>query len=123
VFWAVIVLKIEYTNIQSCKAFYTGVLYGSEKRFVCNRPLSPFFIRMFSQEGNAPPPPHSLKSKQQHLVNLVMIYRSHPHVDEMKSIDEWLKRLDVNAKVATVLGLIPASSDTVESEGRQIKQC
>jgi len=28
----------------------------------------------------------------------------------------------VNAKVATVLGSIPASSDTVESEGRQMKQ-
>jgi hypothetical protein len=26
-------------------------------------------------------------------------------------------------EVATVLGSIPASSDTVESEGRQIKQC
>jgi hypothetical protein len=28
-----------------------------------------------------------------------------------------------NAKVTTVLDSIPASSDTVESEGRQIKQC
>jgi hypothetical protein len=26
-------------------------------------------------------------------------------------------------EVATVLGWIPASSDTVESEGRQMKQC
>ncbi len=34
----------------------------------------------------------------------------------------WLKRLTANVKVATVLGLIPASSDTVESEGRQMKQ-
>ncbi len=34
-----------------------------------------------------------------------------------------LKRLAVNAKVATVLGSIPASFDTVESEGRQMKQC
>ncbi len=31
--------------------------------------------------------------------------------------------VDENAKVATVLDLIPASSDTVESEGRQMKQC
>ncbi len=31
--------------------------------------------------------------------------------------------LGVNARVATVLGLIPASSDTVESEGRQMKEC
>ncbi len=29
----------------------------------------------------------------------------------------WLERQTVNAKVATVLGSIPASSDTVESEG------
>jgi hypothetical protein len=35
----------------------------------------------------------------------------------------WLERLTFNVKVSTVLGLIPASSDTVESEGRQIKQC
>ncbi len=34
-----------------------------------------------------------------------------------------LERLAVNIKVATVLGSIPASSDTVESEGRQMKQC
>ncbi len=36
----------------------------------------------------------------------------------------WLERLTANAEVATVLGSIPASSsDTVESEGRQMKQC
>ncbi len=29
---------------------------------------------------------------------------------------EWLERLDANAKAATVLGSILASSDTVESE-------
>jgi hypothetical protein len=34
-----------------------------------------------------------------------------------------LKRLAANAEVATVLGPIPASSDTVESERRQMKQC
>ncbi len=33
-----------------------------------------------------------------------------------------LERLTVNAKVATVLGSNPASSDTMESEGRQMKQ-
>jgi hypothetical protein len=32
---------------------------------------------------------------------------------------EWLERLTV----ATVLGSIPASSDTVESVGRQMKRC
>ncbi len=35
---------------------------------------------------------------------------------------EWLVRLAVNAKVATVLGPIPASSDTGESERRQLRQ-
>ncbi len=34
---------------------------------------------------------------------------------------EWLERLAVNAKAATVLGFFPASSNTVESEGRQMK--
>ncbi len=45
--------------------------------------------------------------------------------DEMRCGDlaEWLKRLTANAVVATVLVSIPASSDTVESEGRQMKQC
>jgi hypothetical protein len=33
------------------------------------------------------------------------------------------KRLTANAVVATVLGSIPASYDTVDSEGRQMKQC
>jgi hypothetical protein len=34
-----------------------------------------------------------------------------------------LERLTANAEVTTVLGSIPASSNTVESEGRQMKQC
>jgi hypothetical protein len=34
----------------------------------------------------------------------------------------WLERLAVNAKVTTVLGSIPTSSDTVEFEGQQMKQ-
>jgi hypothetical protein len=34
-----------------------------------------------------------------------------------------LERLTVNAPVATVLGLIPASIGTVESVGLQMKQC
>jgi hypothetical protein len=36
---------------------------------------------------------------------------------------EWLERLTANAKVATVLGSIPACPDTGESEMRQMKQC
>ncbi len=36
---------------------------------------------------------------------------------------KWLERLTANVVVATVLSSIPASSDTVESEGRQMKQC
>jgi hypothetical protein len=34
-----------------------------------------------------------------------------------------IRALTANAEVATVLGSIPASSDTVESEGLQMKQC
>jgi hypothetical protein len=40
----------------------------------------------------------------------------------MRSIAEWLELLTANAEVATALGSIPVSSDTVESEGRQMKQ-
>ncbi len=35
---------------------------------------------------------------------------------------EWLEGLTANDVVAIGLGSIPASSDTVESEGRQMKQ-
>ncbi len=35
----------------------------------------------------------------------------------MTSIAKWLERLTANLKDATVLGSIPASFDTVESEG------
>jgi hypothetical protein len=38
-------------------------------------------------------------------------------------VDLYMERLAVNAKVAKVLGSITASSDTVKSEGRQMKQC
>ncbi len=38
------------------------------------------------------------------------------------SLAEWLERLTANAAIAIVLGSIPATSDTVESEGRQMKQ-
>jgi hypothetical protein len=36
---------------------------------------------------------------------------------------EWLERLAANAKVAIVLGSIPATSITVESEWLQMMQC
>jgi hypothetical protein len=36
---------------------------------------------------------------------------------------EGLEHRTVNAEVPTVLGLIPASSDTMESARRQMKQC
>jgi hypothetical protein len=36
---------------------------------------------------------------------------------------EWLERLTANAEVATVLSSMPACTNTVESEGRQMKQC
>jgi hypothetical protein len=53
-----------------------------------------------------------------------LCYRPHRRlpVDIMvkweKDLAEWLQRL-----AATVLGSIPASNDTVESEGRQMNQC
>jgi hypothetical protein len=43
-------------------------------------------------------------------------------IDEIY-IPQCLECLAVNAKVATVLRSIPASSDTVKFEGRQMKQC
>ncbi len=36
---------------------------------------------------------------------------------------EWLERQTANGEVATILGSIPTSSDTVETEGRKMKQC
>ncbi len=39
------------------------------------------------------------------------------------TLAEGLERLTVNAKVATELSPIPASSDKLESRGRQMKQC
>jgi hypothetical protein len=58
-----------------------------------------------------------IKGKKSKL-KINFLYRS-----RQKKLDlaEWLKRLSANAKVATVLGSIPASSDTVDSEGRQTK--
>ncbi len=41
----------------------------------------------------------------------------------IRSIAEWLELLADSVKVATVLGSSPVSSDTVESEGRLLKQC
>jgi hypothetical protein len=35
-----------------------------------------------------------------------------------RDLVKWLERLTANAEVATVLGSIQASSDTIESEGR-----
>ncbi len=43
--------------------------------------------------------------------------------DWRRDLAEWFERLTANAEVAKVLGSIPAASDTVESEGRQMNQC
>ncbi len=43
-------------------------------------------------------------------------------VNDERDLGEWLESLAVNAKVATVLGSISASSDTVKSEGRHMTQ-
>ncbi len=51
-----------------------------------------------------------------------MFLDSHVHIQKGGwDLDEWLERLIANAEVATVLGLIWASSDTVESEKQQMK--
>ena len=42
---------------------------------------------------------------------------------ERWDLAEWLERLTANANVTIVLVSIPASSDTVEFEGRHMKQC
>jgi hypothetical protein len=39
----------------------------------------------------------------------------------LHDLAEWLQRLTAKVKVATVPGWIPASSDTVESEGQQMQ--
>ncbi len=39
-----------------------------------------------------------------------------------RDLADWLESLTANAKVATVLDSTPASSGTVKSEGRQVKQ-
>ncbi len=58
-----------------------------------------------------PPLPFLLAPRRQ--VEIILTYNW--------DVAEWLERLVANSKVATVLGSIP--SDTVESEGRQMKQC
>ncbi len=51
----------------------------------------------------------------------------HREKDENREIKQREVRmgecLTANSEVATVLGSRPASSDTAESEGRQMKQC
>ncbi len=49
--------------------------------------------------------------------------RTHTTYFNLVNLYLLLNKYAVNAKVATVLGSIPASSDTVESEGRQMQQC
>jgi hypothetical protein len=48
--------------------------------------------------------------------------RSSRDVDEIMRSSREVECLAANAKVAKVLGSIPLSSDTVESEGRKMKQ-
>ncbi len=69
------------------------------------------------------PATHAIVPKQSHLpynLNLEIDINKECGWDLAESLQE---RLTVNAKVATVLGLMPASSVTVKSEGRQMKQC
>ncbi len=75
---------------------------------------SPWEVEMEEQGSKTEQIIKGKKSK----LKINFLYRS-----RQKKLDlaEWLKRLSANAKVATVLGSIPASSDTVDSEGRQTK--
>jgi hypothetical protein len=57
------------------------------------------------------------------LVNATKVSLENLHKYPCPHLAEWLEPLTANAEVATVPGLIPASSDTVEYEGRQMKQC
>ncbi len=54
-------------------------------------------------------------------LDLIHIRLDHPHL--ARSLVEWLERLTSHAKVATVVSFDPSTPDTVESEGRQMKQC
>ncbi len=58
------------------------------------------------------------KSLQGRVIQITLVRKV-----QMDEITKWLERLTANAEVVTVLCSIPASSDTVESEGRQMKQC
>ncbi len=57
------------------------------------------------------------------MVNATKVSLENLHKYPCPHLAEWLEPLTANAEVATVPGLIPASSDTVEYEGRQMKQC
>jgi hypothetical protein len=69
------------------------------------------------------------KTPEEKNITLLSLYRSIWLLyDDMRfelwmNLTEWLERLTANTKVATFLGSIPASFDTMESEGQQIKQC
>jgi hypothetical protein len=62
---------------------------------------------------------------------VIRVKQLHPNNLWMISSLVWMRSrqvvrasdLTANAEVATVLGSIPACSDTVETEGRQMKQC
>ncbi len=78
---------------------------------------------------------HSVRSPGEPLTNQGLLNDSSKHCEkpsfltddswtlEERDLAEWLVRLTANAKVVTSLGLVRASSDTVESERRQKKQC
>ncbi len=58
-------------------------------------------------------------------MRMLVVSESHQNCQNVSEWDLafWLDRLTAPAEVATVVSSIPASSDTVESEGRQMKQC
>ncbi len=83
--------------------------------------------------NTAPTTLSTMQAASQSTFTLLSMHNYNPHVisgnDKNKQLKlsrdlaQWLERLTANALVATVLGSIPASVGTVESEGRQMKQC
>jgi hypothetical protein len=72
----------------------------------------------------------SLYLERLQIVFTIFYYLAH-YMHDVQDVDEIYSRIvrasiaanSANAKVATVVGSIPAYSETAESEGRQMKQC
>ncbi len=98
-------LSTEHKSLNSLDTTEGTVLDTTEKTIVINADPVPHidtnqFNQMLGRKGRDSMGQHSS-------IPVVVLY---------------LERLAVNVKVATILGSIPASSETFESEGRLMKQ-